>query len=576
MMKPRSLRSQAWFARHDRQGTEHRGMMRALGLTNEDFNGKPIIGICSVWSELSPCDIGLKNLAQRVKAGIWAAGGVPLVFPAPAIGEPLMRPSPMMYRNLTSMVVEETLRANPLDGVVLLAGCDKSTPALLMAALSVDLPAVLLSSGPRNSSRFRGETVGAGTNIWRMEQALAEGRWKLTDATESEASMGSSIGTCNTMGTASTMAAIAEVLGFSLPDNATLGATDARRMTLAEKTGRTIVEAVNNDRRPSTFLTRASFINAIRVVAALGGSTNAVPHLLAIAGRSEIPLSLDDWDSAGRDVPCIVDLLPSGQFLMQDFHDAGGLAVVCQRLLAAGLLDGAAATVDNSTLAARVAQAQCWNDTVIRTLKNPLYAQGGLCILKGNICPAGAVIKPSAATPALLQHTGKAWVFDGIEAWKQAASDPGCAIAANDVVVVRGCGPVGYPGMPEVGNVRIPDTLARQGVKDLIRISDARMSGTAFGTVILHVSPESAIGGPLACLVTGDQITLNVANRTLNVLIDAAELQKRQQQLSVSNAAPHSQGYSWLYQQHVQQADQGADFDFLRGKRGSTVPRDST
>ncbi|MEO0399506.1 MAG: dihydroxy-acid dehydratase [Pseudomonadota bacterium] len=570
------LRSQEWFGRNDRQGYEHRGMMRALGLGDEAFSGKPIIGLCSVWSELNPCDLGLKDLAERARAGVIAAGGVPVLFPAPAIGEPLMRPSPMMYRNLVSMVVEETIRGNPLDGVVLLAGCDKSTPALLMGAFSVDIPAIMLSSGPRNSSRFKGDVIGGGTQIWRTEQAIAEGNWTQEDAAMSEAAMGASHGTCNTMGTASTMAAIVETLGLALPNNTSLGSTDARRATLAEQTGRRIVDAVLSDRKPSAFLTRTHFENAIRVVSALGGSTNAVPHLLAMAGRAEIDLSLEDWERFGDGVPCLVDLLPAGRYLMQDFDDAGGLSVVIKSLLEKGLLDGSTPMIEGSTLADRVQHASCWNAEVIRTFDNPVSTQGGLKVLRGNLCPDGAVMKPSAASPDLMQHRGRARVFDDIEAWKTIASDMNADIEATDIVVVRNSGPVGYPGMPEIGNVRIPDKLARQGVTDMVRLSDARMSGTAFGTVILHITPESAVGGPLGLVQDGDEIALDTEKGKLELLVDEAELERRRQAIGDAPSARAERGYESLYQKYVKQADSGADFTFLEGRSGSAAPRDST
>jgi L-arabonate dehydrase len=571
-----SLRSAAWFDRQDRQAYEHRGMMRAHGLPDDAFSGKPIIAICSVWSDFSPCDLGLKKLAERAKAGVLAAGGVPLVMPIPAIGEPLMRPTPMMFRNLTSMVVEEWLRANPVDGVLLLAGCDKSTPAMLMGALSVDLPTILISSGPRNSARFRGDSLGAGTSIWSSEQAVAEGRWTKADMVATEEVMASSVGTCNTMGTASTMAAIAEVLGFSLPGNCSLGATDARRAKLAERSGRQIIQAVLSEQKPSQFLTKASFANAIRVVAALGGSTNAIPHLLAIASRAQIPLSLDDWDSLGWDVPCIANIQPSGHALMQDFDDAGGLGVVMARLLAAGLLDGDAGSSSGETLASRYKEARCWNDDIIHPLDCPVSPQGGIVVLRGNLCPDGAVLKPSAATAALMQHEGRAHVFDTIEEWHAAASNPDLDVKADDILVLRNSGITGYPGMPEVGNIRIPDKLAREGVKDMVRISDARMSGTAYGTVVLHIAPESAKGGPLSLVRNGDRIRLDVAGRRLDMLVSEEELSARHMAQEDVSEGLNQSGYLTLFHTHVMQPDKGADFDFLQGRRGAYIPRDMT
>jgi dihydroxy-acid dehydratase len=565
------LRSQSWFGRNDRQGYEHRSFLRALGLPDHVFDGRPVIGICSLWSELNPCDANHRDLARHAREGVIEAGGLPLEFSGLAIGEPLMRPSPMLYRNLASMVLEEVARANPLDGLVLLAGCDKGTPALLMGAASVDLPCVLVSSGPKMSAHHRGETIGSGTHIWRIENSLGAGQLPLHARAESEAAMSRSVGTCMTMGTASTMAALAEAVGLALPGNATIPATDARRAALARASGAVAVDAVRNERRPSTLLSRASFLNAVRVTAAIGGSSNAILHMLALARRAEISFTLDDWDREGRGVPCLVDLMPAGRFLMEDFFAAGGLSALLADLATSGHYQADIPAIEGGLLSDRLVAAPCFDRRVIRPLSDPVVADGGMVVLKGNIAPDGAVLKQSAATPSLMRHVGRAIVFDSIEAYKAGIDDPALMIRPSDVLVLRNCGPAGYPGMPEVGNLKLPDRLVAEGVTDMVRISDARMSGTAYGTVILHVAPEAAVGGPLSRLRSGDLIRLDVAQRRLDAEFTSDELSQPN-----PVAANSGRGFAQLYRRHVLQAQHGADFDFLVGRAPADVPRDST
>ncbi len=570
---PKKRRSQAWFGGSSKDHFIHRSWMKSEGLPDDSFDGRPVIGICNTWSELTPCNQHFRQLADKVRQGVLQAGGLPLEFPVSSLGETLMRPTAMLYRNLASIDVEEALRAHPLDGVVLLAGCDKTTPATLMGAASVDLPTIVVSGGAMLNGRYRGEPIGSGTHVWKFAAAVAAGTMSNAQFMQAESCMSRSAGVCMTMGTASTMACLAEALGVALPDNAAIPAVDSRRAELAQRAGRQIVELVHREVRLSHILTRQAFENAIRVCGAIGGSTNAVIHLLAIAGRVGVPLSLDDWDQLGRDVPTIVDLMPSGRFLMEDFYYAGGLPVVMRRLSEAGLLHADAVGVNGLTLAQNVAQAECFNDEVIRPLDKPLVAQGGLAVLRGNLAPDGAVIKPSAATPALLRHTGRAVVFESIEEYKQRIDDPDLAVDSNSILVLKNCGPKGYPGMAEVGNMGLPPKLLRAGVTDMVRISDARMSGTAYGTVILHVAPEAAAGGPLALVQEGDLIAIDVPQRQLQLLVDDAELERRRAAWKAP-AIPAS-GYARLYIQHVQQANLGADLDFLVGCRGDAVPRES-
>jgi dihydroxy-acid dehydratase len=565
-------RSQAWFGAHGRSGMVYRSWMRR-GVTPEVFDGRPVIGIATTWSELAPCNGHLHRVAEAVKRGVWQAGGFPLEFPAMALGETLLRPTAMLYRNLLAMEAEELMRANPLDGVVLLSGCDKTTPGLLMAASSVDLPAIMVTGGPMLTGKFQGTDIGSGTAVWRFEAEMAAGRMTQEECFFAESCMTRSDGHCMTMGTASTMASMAEALGMQLPYSATWPAPDARRYETAQRAGQRIVAMVEEDLRPSKIMTREAFENAIRVNAAIGGSTNAVIHLLAIAGRLGIPLVLDDFDVLARDVPTLVDLQPSGRFLMEDFCYAGGLPVVMRDL--GELLHTKHVTVTGKTVAENVADAQCWNREVIRPLDDPFLPPGtGTAVLHGNLAPDGAVIKQSAASKHLLQHRGQALVFDTVEDYHAVYADDDLPVDENTVLVIRGSGPRGYPGMPEVSNVVLPAKLLRQGVEDMVRICDGRMSGTAYGTVVLHVSPESAIGGPLALVQSGDWITLDVPARRLALEVSDEELERRRAAWQPPPALA-DRGWVKLYTEHVLQANRGADLDFLVGRSGHAVPRES-
>lgn len=571
--KPK-LRSQAWFGRQDKMGFYYRSFLKNSGTPQDQFEGRPVIGICNTWSELTPCNGHFRDLAQHVRTGIIEAGGYPLEFPVSSLGEVTMRPTAMLFRNLCAMDVEEGIRAHPLDGVVLLMGCDKTTPALLMGAASADLPTIGVSGGPQLRGMYRGQIIGSGTNIISMSEQLRAGEITLEEFHEAEAGMNRSAGHCMTMGTASTMASMVEALGIGLPENAAIPAADARRNHLARMAGRRIVAMVGEDLTPSKILTRAAFENAIRTLAAIGGSTNAVVHLLAIAGRIGVDLTLADFDRLGREVHCLVDLMPSGRFLMEDFCYAGGLPVVLRTLCERGLLHKDAATVNGRTIWENVAEADCFNRDVITPFETPFKPDAGMAILRGNIAPDGAVIKPSAASPHLLVHTGRAVVFESVEAMHDGVEDDTLDIDASCIMVLKHCGPKGYPGMAEVGNMPIPAKLLREGVRDMIRISDARMSGTAYGTVVLHVAPEATAGGPLAFVQNGDLITLDVPARSLHLHIDEAEMQARR--AAWTPPAPHAvRGYAKLYIDHVLQADRGADFDFLVGRTGSPVPRDN-
>ncbi len=568
------LRSQAWFARQDKMGFIYRSFLKNSGTPHDQFDGRPVIGICNTWSELTPCNGHFRALAEHVRYGVLEAGGFPLEFPVSSLGEVTMRPTAMLFRNLASMDVEEALRAHPLDGVVLLMGCDKTTPALLMGAASADLPAIGVSGGPQLRGVYRGQIIGSGTNIISMSEQLRAGEITLSDFHEAEAAMNRSAGSCMTMGTASTMASMVEALGIGLPENAAIPAADARRNLLARMAGRRIVELVEEDFKPSDVLTRSAFENAIRTLAAIGGSTNAVVHLLSIAGRVGVPLTLDDFDRLSRDVPCLVDLMPSGRFLMEDFYYAGGVPAVLRALGENGLLNREARTVNGRTIWENVADAPCWNPEVITSFAAPVKAQSGIAVVTGNLAPNGAVIKTSAASPALLSHTGRAVVFENVEEMRRAVDDEALDIDASCIMVLKNCGPRGYPGMAEVGNMPLPAKLLRQGVRDMIRISDARMSGTAYGTVVLHVAPEAAAGGPLALVRTGDQITLDVPARSLHLHVGDQELAQRREGWQPPTGQP-TRGYTRLYLDHVLQADQGADFDFLVGRSGAPVPRDN-
>jgi L-arabonate dehydrase len=565
------LRSQGWFRADGRPGKAHRGSMQIEGIDAALLDGRPVIGVCNSWSELAPCNVHLRHLAEYVKRGVWQAGGVPLEFPTMSLGEQLMRPTAMLFRNLMSMDVEETLRANPLDGVVLLSGCDKTTPAQLMGAASVDLPTIMVSGGPMLPGNFRGRDVGAGTDTWRFDEEHRRGNLTAAEVEEAHRATIRSQGHCMTMGTASTMACLAEVLGLQLPGSAELAAVDARKAVLAQEAGRRVVQLVHDDVRMSQIATRGAFENAIKVNAALGGSTNAIIHLTAIAGRLGVPLELDDFHELGADVPLLVNLKPSGDYLMEDFMKAGGIRVVIREL--GERLDGTRLTVNGATLGENSSMAQCWNPDVIGTVAEPVQAAGqSTTVLRGNLCPDGAVIKRSAASPGLMQHRGPAVVFDSIEEYMQAVDSPDLEVVPESVLVLRNSGPRGYPGMPEVGNLRLPQRMVDLGVKDMVRISDARMSGTAYGTVVLHVSPESAVGGPLSLVQTGDEITLDVAGGRLTLEVDEAELARRAATWSPPETSD-SRGYTQLYREHVLQAHQGADFDFLVGGSGAPLPR---
>ncbi|KYO50730.1 L-arabinonate dehydratase [Tistrella mobilis] len=571
---PRRLRSQEWYGGTSRDNIYHRGWMRNQGLPYDLFDGRPVIGICNTWSELTPCNAHLRDLAERVKRGVYEAGGLPVEFPVFSAAESSLRPTAMLYRNLAAMDVEEALRAQPVDGVVLMAGCDKTTPALVMGACSVDLPAIVVSGGPMLNGWFRGERVGSGTALWQMSEDIKAGKLTREDFLEAEQAMSRSAGSCNTMGTASSMASMVEALGMALSGNAAIPAVDARRRVMAHLTGRRIVEMVKDDLKPSDILTRPAFENAIRVNGAIGGSTNAVVHLLAIAGRVGVDLTLDDWDRLGRDVPTIVNLMPSGKYLMEEFFYAGGLPVVIKRLCEDGLLQGDVLTVSGETLWDEVKDARNWNEDVIRPVDKALTPHGGIAVLRGNLAPLGAVIKPSAASPHLMKHRGRAVVFETIEHYKARISDESLDIDESCVMVLKNCGPRGYPGMAEVGNMGLPPKVLRKGITDMVRISDARMSGTAYGTVVLHTSPEAAVGGPLAIVRDGDMIELDVEARTLHLDVPDAEIARRLAAWT-SPVSPPEGGYVRLFHDHVMGADTGVDFDFLRGCRGKEVPRDS-
>jgi L-arabonate dehydrase len=569
----KKLRSQEWYGRQDKMGFLYRSWMKNQGWPHDLFDGRPVIGICNTWSELTPCNGHFRELAEFVKRGVWEAGGFPLEFPVMSLGETQLRPTAMLFRNLASMDVEESIRGNPMDGVVLLMGCDKTTPSLLMGAASCDLPTIGLSGGPMFSGKFRGRDLGSGTGVWQMFEQISAGEMKIEEAFEAESCMHRSKGHCMTMGTASTMANMVEALGMSLPGNAAIPAVDARRNTLAQMTGRRIVEMVREDFCMSRILTREAFENAIRANAAIGGSTNAVIHLIAIAGRIGVPLNLDDFDQLGSGLPCLVDLQPSGKYLMEDFFYAGGLPAVLRELGEGGALHRDALTVNAKTIWENVAEAPCWNREVIHRFDDPFKQNAGITVLRGNLAPDGAVIKLSAASPRLLQHRGRAVVFDSIEDFHARINDEALDIDENCVMVLKNCGPRGYPGMAEVGNMPLPPKLLRQGVTDMVRISDARMSGTAYGTVVLHISPEAAAGGALALVQSGDTIVLDVAQRVIRLEIDDATLAARRAQWTPPSLP--ARGWERLYVEHVQQAHLGADLDFLVGKSGAKVARDS-
>ncbi|MFJ9561130.1 IlvD/Edd family dehydratase [Streptomyces fuscichromogenes] len=567
------LRSAQWYAGQDRNAYIHRAWMRR-GVPADAFTGRPQIAIANTASDLTPCNAHLNEVAASVRNGVYEAGGIPLDLPVISLGETQMRPTAMLWRNMAAMATEEMLRANPIDGVVLLGGCDKTIPSLLMAAASVDLPAVVVPGGPMLTGTFRGAPLGCGTDVWRLSEEVRAGTLSNEEFTRSESAMIRSRGHCNTMGTASTMAIVAEALGTTVPGTAGIPAADSRLLEAAHGTGRLAVDMVAADRRPGTFLTKASFHNAIVALAAVGGSTNAVVHLLAIAGRLGIDLTLDDFDRIGSRVPVLVDLLPAGRFLMDDFHRAGGLLAVLREVR--DLLDPEALTVTGIPLVDHLDDAPIWDPEVIRTREKPLVAEGGIAVLHGTLAPQGALVKPAAASPHLLRHRGKAVVFDSIEDFHARVDDPDLDIDADSVMVLRGCGPKGYPGMPEVSNMPLPRKLLEQGVRDMVRVCDGRMSGTAYGTVVLHVTPEAAAGGPLALVRTGDVISLDVQSRRIDLEVPADELARRTpNEATVAGFAAPGRGWERLYVDHVQQADTGADLDFLTGSSGSEVSRES-
>lgn len=571
---PRKLRSQEWFGGTGRDQIYHRGWMKNQGLPHHLFDGRPVIGIMNTWSELTPCNGHLRDLAESVKHGIYEAGGFPVEVPAFSASESAFRPTAMMFRNLAAMSVEEQMRGQPIDGCVLMVGCDKTTPSLLMAAASTDLPSIVVTGGPMLNGYYRNERVGSGTHIWKFSEAVKAGEMTQDEFAEAETSMSRSPGTCNTMGTASTMASMAEALGMALSGNAAIPAVDSRRRVMAHMTGRRIVEMVKDDLKPSDIMTKAAFENAIRTNAAIGGSTNAVIHLLAIAGRLGVDISLDDWDRCGRDVPTIVNLMPSGKYLMEEFFYAGGLPVVLKRLGEAGLLNKDALTAAGESMWDQVKDVVNHNEDVILPADKALTQSGGIVVVKGNLAPKGAVLKPSAASEHLMTHRGRAVVFEDIDDYKAKINDDDLDIDETCIMVLKNCGPKGYPGMAEVGNMGLPPKILKKGITDMVRISDARMSGTAYGTVVLHTSPEAAAGGPLAVVRDGDMIELDVPNRRLHLDITDEELATRLAAWKPAHEQPES-GYAWLHQQHVEGADTGADLDFLKGCRGAPVGRDS-
>jgi dihydroxy-acid dehydratase len=566
-------RSSQWYAGNDRDGYIHRAWMRR-GLPAHAFDGRPHIAIANTASDLTPCNSHLDEVADSVKQGVWEAGGVPMNLPVVSLGETLVRPTAMLWRNMAAMAAEEMFRANPVDGVVLLGGCDKTIPSLLMAAASVDLPAVVVPGGPMLTGTFRGVALGCGTDVWRLSEEVRAGNLSEQDFLTSESSMIRSRGHCNTMGTASTMACMAEALGMTIPGIAGTPAPDSRLLESAHASGRLAVDMVFQELRPSRLLSRGSFLNAIVALAAVGGSTNAVVHLLAIAGRLGIDLSLDDFDAAGSGVPLLVDLQPAGRHLMEDFHRAGGLLAVLREVR--DLLDPAALSVTGRPLTDHLDDARIWDETVIRPRSDPLQDEAGIAVLRGSLAPDGAVIKPAAASRELLRHRGRAVVFDSIEDFHHRIDDPGLDVDADSVLVLRGCGPKGYPGMPEVANLPLPPKLLERGVRDMVRICDGRMSGTAYGTVVLHVAPEAAAGGPLGLIRTGDVIELDVPARRLDVDVPQEELRQREPPpAAVAGYAAPARGWQRLYVDHVQQADRGADLDFLIGASGHEVGRES-
>jgi len=563
-------RSSLWYGNKDRDGFIHRSWMKNQGFPDHAFDGRPIIGICNTWSELTPCNSSLRDLAEGVKRGVWEAGGFPVEFPVMSLGETQMKPTAMLFRNLLAMDVEESIRAYGIDGVVLLGGCDKTTPGQLMGAASVDLPTIVVSSGPMLNGKWQGKDIGSGTDVWKFSEAVRAGDMSLSEFMAAESGMSRSKGVCMTMGTASTMSSLVEAMGLSLPANGALPAVDARRMALAHLTGKRIVEMVDEDLKPSKILTRDAFINAIITNAAVGGSSNAVVHLLAIAGRVGVELSLDDID-LGKHVPLLVNCMPSGSYLMEDFCYAGGIPAVLAEI---SHLLKPAKTVLGSDLEDYYRDAKCWNRDVIFSFKNPIKRDAGLTVLRGTLAPEGAVIKPSAASPELLEHRGSAYVFENVEDMKANINNEDLPVTKDTILILKGCGPKGYPGMAEVGNMPIPAKLVKEGLRDMVRISDARMSGTAYGTVVLHVAPEAAAGGVLALVKTGDEIVLSAKEGRLDLLVDEEELLARSAYMSTP-LPDYERGYIKLYIDHVLGADKGADLDFLVGNDTRVPQRES-
>jgi dihydroxy-acid dehydratase len=570
--KPSELRSQQWFGRQDRDGFAYRSWVKGKGVPHDQFDGRPVIGICNTFSELTPCNSHFRTLAEQVKIGVYEAGGFPLEFPVMSLGETLLRPTAMLYRNLASMDVEESIRGNPVDGVVLLMGCDKTTPSLIMGAASADLPTIGVSGGPMLNGKWRGQELGSGTGMWSMSEQVRAGTLKLADFFEAESCMHRSHGHCMTMGTASTMACMVEALGVGLPGNAAYPAVDGRRNVLARMAGRRIVEMVHSDQKISSILTREAFENAIKTLAAIGGSTNAVIHLIAMAGRLGVPLSIDDFDRLASELPCLLNLQPSGEHLMEDFCYAGGLPAVMKEI--EHLLHTDIITASGQSVKDNLADAVNYDPRVIKPFAQPFKDKAGIAVLRGNLAPRGAVIKPSAATPELMVHTGRAVVFENIDDFHARINDENLDVDETCVLVLKNCGPKGYPGMAEVGNMPLPPKVLRKGITDMVRISDARMSGTAYGTVVLHAAPEAAAGGNLALVHNGDMVELNVPERRIQLHVSEEELAKRRATWKPPTPDLDS-GYWKLYIDHVTQADEGVDLDFLRGKRGSFVPKDN-
>jgi len=570
-MKDKKLRSAEWFGRTGKDGFIYRSWMKNQGIPAHEFKGKPVIGICNTWSELTPCNAHFRELAESVKHGVYEAGGLPVEFPVMSLGETLIKPTAMLYRNLVSMDVEESIRANPMDGVVLLCGCDKTTPALIMGACSVDLPTIVVSGGAMLTGKYQGKDI-ATSDVWRFSEAQRAGHMTEEEMNIAEACMSRSRGHCAVMGTASTMAVMAEALGLTLPDNAAIPAADSRRKVLAHMSGMRIVDMVREDLKLSDALTREAFDNAIMTNAAIGGSTNFIIHLLAIAGRIGVDLSIDDFNTSALGIPLLGNLQPSGRYFMEDLYYAGGIPAVMKEL--DKFLYKQTITVSGKPMADNYKNAECYNRDVIATVEQPFNKLAGISVLKGNICEHGAVIKPSAATPALMQHTGKAVVFENIDDYKSRVDDPDLEVDENSVMVLKNVGPKGYPGMPEVGNMNIPKKLLDKGIHDMVRLSDGRMSGTGFGTVVLHVSPEAAAGGTLAVIRDGDMITLDVYRGILNVDLSDQEIAERKRHLQL-NTDMATRGYVYLYQNHVEQAHLGADLDFLKGGSGSEIHKDS-